>query len=302
MKAAIALNPGSPDVVEVVETETPEPTPGQVLVKVLFASVNPVDAKMVEGAMGNRFPMIVGFDFAGTVDKLGEGVEAFKEGDRVFGQAPWGPPGSFAKYCLAVAEEIAPIPGNMDPAIAACLPVAGTTAHQALFEVGRLGPGETVLIAGASGGVGAFAVQLAKRAGAHVVASASAANREFVTDLGADEYIAYDEVSDYSAAGETDLVLDCVGGDTTEKAGATLKPQGRIVTIANFAVKELPSGIPVHIFQSHPEASVLTELGELVIAGDLKVTIEARFPLDGVREALAKGGSGHARGKVVIKI
>ncbi|RYG81164.1 NADP-dependent oxidoreductase, partial [bacterium] len=280
----------------------PDLAPGRVLVAVKAASVNPVDFKMMAGEMGTPFPLVPGRDLAGIVVEVGEGVEGFAEGDAVFGSAIWGPAGAFAEYAVCDPASLAKIPALLSNELAAALPTAVFTAHTALFSVGRIGQGTRVLIAGASGGVGSLAVQLATRAGAYVVGSASSANRAYITALELDEFLAYDEDPKYDSVHDIDVAFDFVGGETTALAGHTLGKGGRLISIANFELPALPNGTKVEAIQAAPNTRALREAGELVVSGDLKVEIEAVYELDDIRTALERSASHRVRGKLVVTI
>ena len=303
MKAAVAPEAGAPDRIEILDRQMiPEPAPGTVRVHVKYAGVNPVDVKMLAGDLGTLFPYTPGRDLAGTVESLGEDVEQFAEGDIVFGSTPFGPAGSFATYAVCHADGIAKVPDGLALDVAAALPTAVFTAHQALFAHGELKSGERVLIAGASGGVGSMAVQLAKRAGATVVGAASGENEEYVKGLGADEFLDYKQDPEYASVAPVDLVFDLVGGETTAKAARALKPAGRLVSIANFEMERTPGGVPVRSFSAQPDAAALTEVGAAVAAGEITVEIDSEYPLAEAREALDAIATGHTRGKIVLAI
>lgn len=303
MKAARIVQPGPIEHLELGETPTPEPSPGQLLVRVNYAGVNPVDYKMLAGMFGPEFfPLTPGRDLAGTVAALGEGTEGFAIGDRVFGSALWGPAGTFAEEVITDPVHIVATPVGLSEELAAALPTAVITADQALFAHGELKEGERVLIAGASGGVGLMAIQLAKRAGATVVAVASSRNRDVAKEFGADEFVAYDEDPEYASAEPVDLALDLVGGETTARAGRKLKEGGRLVTAANFELTELTNGVKVRSFQAQPDAARLAEVGQLVADGEIEVPIEAEFPLENARDALERSATGRTVGKIVLRV
>ncbi len=303
MKAAVAPEAGAPDRIEILPRQSvPEVAPGTVRVQVRYASVNPVDVKMLAGAFPVPFPFIPGRDLAGIVESVGEGVTGFEPGDAVFGSPPFGPAGAFAQYVVCLPAGLAKIPDGLAFEIAACLPTVVFTAHQALFEHGGLTSGERVLVAGASGGVGSMAVQLAKRAGATVVGSASAKNREYVLGLGADEFLDYGADPEYGSPAQVDLVFDAVGGETTERAARALRAGGRLVTIANFELTETARGVPVRAFQAHPDAGALAEVGALAASGDVRVEIEEAYALEDVQEALERSATGRVRGKLVVEV
>ncbi len=302
MRVAVAKEAGPPESIEFDRVPLPDLAPGRVLVSVKTASVNPVDVKMMAGTMGTPFPLVPGRDLAGIVVGLGEGVEGFEEGDAVFGSTLWGPEGSFADYAVCDPAALAKIPPLLSNELAAALPSIVFTAPQGLFQIGRVVDGTRVLITGASGGVGGMAVQLAKRAGAYVVGTASSRNRAYILGLGADEFLAYDEDPNYDSVTEVEFAFDTVGGDTTAKAGLTLGAGGRIVSIANFELEALTNETPVETFSASPNADALLEVGELVASGDLKVEIEAVYAFDEIREALERIATGRVRGKLVVDL
>lgn len=302
MRVAVAREAGPPESIELDRLPVPELAPGLVLVAVKTASVNPVDFKMMAGHMGTPFPLVPGRDLAGNIVEVGEGVTEFEEGDAVFGSAVWGPAGTFAEYVECDPKGLAKIPALLSNEAAASLPTSVFTAQSALFDVGGIGEGTRILIAGASGGVGGIAVQLAKRAGAYVVGTASSANRAYVLDLGADEFLAYDEDPSYDSVRDIDVAFDFVGGETTAKAGHTLKSGGRIVSIANFELPALTNGTKVDTLQATPNAQALREAGELVASGDLKLEIADVYEFDEIREALVRSAEGRVRGKLVVTI
>src|SRR4051794_17898294 len=212
MQAVMVHETGGPEVLRLEEVDDPQPGDGQEVVRVRAASVNPIDWKYRRGLAPKPLPAILGNDFSG---------------DDVFGVAATG---AYAE--LAVGAVVAPKPASLSPEQAAALPVAGLTAWQALFDRGGLRSGQTALIAGAAGGVGHLAVQFAKRAGARVVGTGSARNREFVLGLGADEYVDYTQQDVAAAVSGVDVALDAVGGDTTASLVPTLREGAVLVTIA----------------------------------------------------------------------
>ncbi len=212
------------------EAAVPAPASGQVLVRVHAAGVNPIDYKLISGQyrdyMPIQFPFIPGRDVSGVVADLGTGVTAFKKGDVVYGTCP---NGSYAEYVNTAVESIAIKPARLTHVEAASIPVAAMTAAQALFDLAHLEAGQSLLIQGGSGGVGTFAIQLAHWKGAHVVATASDANLDYVWRLGADEAIDYHQMPWEALAGRFDVVLDLIGGETQQQSFATLKPGGRLI-------------------------------------------------------------------------
>jgi NADPH:quinone reductase-like Zn-dependent oxidoreductase len=203
--------PGGPDVLGLEEVERPEPRDGEVLIRVRAASVNPVDWKYRRGFVEAELPTVLGRDVSGAVEV--SRADGFAEGDNVFGNVPGG---GYAEFATAPAAAIAKKPADLSHEQAAALPVAGVTAWQGLFDRGGLERGQTVLIAGAAGGVGHLGVQFAKLAGARVIGTASSRNREFVLGLGADEYVDYTEQDVGEAVSGVDVAFDTVGAETTE--------------------------------------------------------------------------------------
>lgn len=302
MRVAIAREAGPPQSIELDRLPVPDLAPGRVLVAVKAASVNPVDIKMMSGTMGTPFPLVPGRDLAGTVIEVGGGVEGLEEGDAVFGSAVWGPAGAFADMVVCDPASLAKIPALLSDEMAAALPTIVFTAHEGLFDRGEIGSGNRVLITGASGGVGGMAVQLAKRAGAYVVGTASTRNRAYVLSLGADEFLAYDEDPEYAGVRDIDLVFDLVGGETTTRAGHTLASGGRLISTANFELPALPNGIPVETYSARPNPAALREVGELVASGELKVEIETVYAFEEIPKALIRSATGRVRGKLIVSL
>src|SRR5437588_314229 len=228
MRAVVVSETGGPEVLSYEEVDPPEPGDGEVLVRVRAASVNPIDWKYRRGIAQRELPAVLGNDISGTIES--SRAEGFVEGDDVFG---WAASGGYADFATASADTIARKPDGVTHEQAAGIPVAGLTAWQALFDRGGLDAGQTALIAGAAGGVGHFAVQLAKHAGARVIGTGSSRNRDFVLELGADEYVDYTQQDVAAAVSDVDLAFDTVGGDTTQSLVPTLRAGGVIVTIAN---------------------------------------------------------------------
>ena len=312
VRRAVASGYGKPAEILSVETvPAPRPGPGEVAVDVRFASVNPVDWKLLEG--GERklfdieFPFRPGCDGAGEVAAAGDGVTAFAVGDRVAFNSPIPTCGAMAGTLAVPAETCGKIPDNVDFKLAAGLPVVAETAQQALFEFGELRAGETVLIHGASGAVGSCALQLAKYAGAAVIATASGENADFVRLLGSDTFIDYrtqafeDAVKEVAPDG-VDLVLDTAGGETTDRSFAVLKRGGRLASVANKPddAKAGAAGVTASMVLMHPSGRRLAELLELAGKGRLSVEIADVKPLAEVAAALEKQKRADFRGKLLI--
>jgi len=301
MKAVVITEYGSNDVVHLVDIDKPSPGAGEVLVKVHAAGVNPIDWKIRGGAgerMGMTLPIRLGGEFVGTIEALGPGVHSFGHGEAVFGMVHTG---AFAEYTLAKADNIVRKPSGLDFIQAAALPLAGTTAWQALFDEAGLSAGQRLLVTGGSGGVGSLAVQFAKAKGAHVTAVASARNAQFVRDLGADAFIDYTSGPFEEAASDVDVVLDTVGGETFQRAFKTLRKGGFMVTVVAFPGDEAER-FEVGVKRSFtvPSAPSLSAIADLVEAGKVTPHIDAVLPLAEIRQALALSEAGHARGKIVL--
>lgn len=280
----------------------PRPRAGEVLVRVRAAGVNPIDWKLRSGRFGQReptAPVIPGFDLSGDVAALGPGVAGFAVGDAVF--AVIDDQGAYAEYAVVPTKQLVRKPANASYAEVAAIPTAGLTALQAVDAL-DLQPGETVVIQGASGGVGHFAVQLAKLEGARVVAVASGANERFVRGLGADEFVDYREQAVEDVVKDADAVLDAVGGDTLAHSYQLLKQGGRILSVAGRmdAAKLAARRLEGRTLGMDGNAADLQRLADLVAAGKLHVEVAKTLPLADARAAHEESETGHARGKIVL--
>ncbi|HEY0939815.1 MAG TPA: NADP-dependent oxidoreductase [Steroidobacter sp.] len=303
MKTALIHAFGGPEQVTLGNADEPLLQPHEVLVRVAAASVNPLDVKIVASYMQQvfpvEFPYAVGTDFSGVVAAIGNQVTNVKMGDRVVGRSSPVRGGAFAQGVVIPAVDLCAPAANMSFEQAAALPTAFGTAWQALFDVGGLQSGQRVLIHAGAGGVGSFAIQLARRAGAHVIATASAANLDLVKELGAHEAIDY-RVQGFSHLSGIELVLDTIGGETLEKSWAVLRPGGRIATLADFAIQGQDGKTGEFVFFKSATAA-LPEAMKMFEAGQLQVVVDSSFALEEVRAALEKVATGHARGKVLIR-
>jgi NADPH:quinone reductase-like Zn-dependent oxidoreductase len=303
MKAIIINEYGDNQVVQLVDAVRPEPGAGELLVRVHAAGVNPLDWKIRDGAgqrMGMRLPIGLGSEIAGTVEQLGQGVTGFKLGDAVFGIIR---SGGFAEYAIASAGEMALMPAGLDFIAGAAVPLGALTAWQALFGLAGLQPGQRLFITNGSGGVGSLALQIAKSMGAHVTAMASSANQAYVRGLGADEFVSHDLELFENTVREMDVVFDTVGGDIFQRAFATLKKGGFMVTAVAFPQDEARQhGVGVARVLCQSDAAQLAAIRTLVEAGGLKAKVGAVLPLADIRQALALVQAGRTRGKVVLQI
>jgi NADPH:quinone reductase-like Zn-dependent oxidoreductase len=296
---------GPPAVLVVDAVDRPEPKAAEVLIRVRAAGVNPIDWKLRAGYMKQFMPLTLpytpGLDVAGTVAGLGEGVTGFAVGDRVFGRGA----GTYADFAVAPATTIARIPEGVSFEQAAPLHVAGETAWVGLFDSAHLETGQRLLVQGGAGGVGAIAVQLGHWKGAYVIATASAANVEFVRSLGADEVIDYTRVNVEDALHDVDVVLDTVGGEVTAHSWGVLRPGGLLVAVAGPPDTHTAEARGVRTSGvGHPPETrpILEELGALVASGDLKPQIGQVFALEDAAQAHAVSETGHGRGRILLKV
>jgi NADPH:quinone reductase-like Zn-dependent oxidoreductase len=298
MRAVLLSETGGPEVLHVQELPRPEPGEGELLVRVRAASVNPIDWKIRRGIRPRDLPVVLGNDISGTVERsLAEG---YAEGDEVFGFAS---SGGYAEYALSPVGAVAKKPAAISHAQAAALPVAGLTAWQAIFDHGGLQSGQTLLVAGAAGGVGHLAVQFGKHTGARVIGTGSSRNREFVLGLGADEYVDYTSQDVAEAVSDADVAFDTVGGETTQQLLGTLREGGVLVTIAGQPPEQEAAtrGVRTEGIYATPKPEQLAEIAGLVATGEVKVEIAETFPLDQVAKAHELSEAGHTRGKLVLE-
>lgn len=299
MRAVVLHETGGPEVLRVEEIDTPEPGEGELLVRVSAASVNPIDWKIRRGVRPRELPVVLGNDVSGTVER--SQAEGFAEGEEVFGFAR---SGGYAEYAVSPVGAVAKKPAGIGHAQAAALPVAGLTAWQAVFDHGGLQQGQTLLVAGAAGGVGHLAIQFAKHAGARTIGTGSARNREFVLGLGADEFVDYTSQDVAEAVSGVDVAFDTVGGETTKTLVPTLREGGVLVTIAAEPPEQEAAerGARALVFSATPKPDQLEEIANLVASGEVKVEIAQTFPLDEIVKAHEQSEAGHTRGKLVLEL
>ena len=307
MKAARAHEYGAPEVLKIEDAPRPEPKEDEILVRVHAAGVNPVDAKVRAGMFkqpGASMPLIPGYDISGVVEKTGAKATKFKAGDEVYAYLSLERGGAYAQCAIAKESELAAKPKTLTHEQAAAVPLAALTAWQALFEKAKLTEGQTVLIHGGSGGVGSFAVQMAKARGAKVIATASAANQDFLKELGADQGIDYRAQKFEEVAKDVDVVLDTVAGETLRRSYDVVKKGGFIVSVLEPPAKaELEKrGIRGTVFLVQPNAQQLAEIAQMIDAKAVKPFVSQTFPLADVQKAHAAIETGHTRGKIVLRI
>ncbi len=281
MRAVLMHETGGPEVLRVEEVPTLEPADGEVLIRVRAASVNPIDWKYRRGLAPKDLPAVLGNDVSGTVAQ--SRAEGFAEGDDVFGISPGG---GYAEFATAPAALIAKKPAGVTHEQAAAIPVAGMTAWQALFDRGGLQRGQTLLVARAAGGVGHFAVQFGKHTGARVIGTGSGRNREFMLEMGADEYVDYTAQDVAEVLSGVDVAFDTVGGETTMMLLATVREGGALVVIAGAPpeVEAAGHGVRAELLIMSPNARQLADIAEIGAAGEVNCGDRRRVPARGCRQ------------------
>jgi NADPH:quinone reductase-like Zn-dependent oxidoreductase len=321
MKAIVQDEYGSADVLRFEDVETPVAGKGEVLLRVGAASAFIGDWHIMTGTpyairlvSGLRAPKqrVRGQDVAGTVEALGEGVTGFRVGDQVFGVGV----GTFAEFATARADRLAPMPTNLSFEEAATVPTTGCTALQGLRKVGKVKSGQRVLVIGAAGGVGSFAVQIAKAVGAHVTGVCSTSKVELVRSIGADEVIDYTREEIVDGARRFDIIFDAAGNREASYLRGALTREGTLVLAGGegggrwlgmgrvMRAKAMSPfvGQKMTNFLGRPKAEDLVVLKDLIEAGKVTPVIGARYPLSDVPDAIRDLGTGHGRGKVVIAV
>jgi NADPH:quinone reductase-like Zn-dependent oxidoreductase len=308
MKAIVIHEYGGPEVLKYEDVPRPEPKENEILVRVIAVGVNPVDGMVRAGMFAKYgrtpFPMIPGYDIAGVVEKTGPKITKFKKGDSVYAYLSLKDGGGYAEYAVATEVEAAPKPKSIGFVEAAGVPVVALTAWQALIDTAKLSAGQTVLIHGGSGGVGSFAIQIAKARGAKVIATASTANEDLLKQLGADVAIDYTKTRFEDVARDVDVVLDSIGKDTLARSYGVVKKGGFIVSlVARPDPTELEKhgihGAPINVESNSGE---LAEIGKLIDDKKIKVIISQVLPLSEAIKAQEQVATGHTRGKIVLKV
>lgn len=295
---------GGADAVSLDQIDPPTPARDEVLVRVHAAGINSFDWKIRDGLLQDVFklplPATLGIELAGEVVEMGADVTRLAVGDRVMGT--WGALGAYADHVAVAASRLTRTPDGLADTVAAAIPVTALTAWQALFDAGGLKRGQTVLIHGAAGGVGGFAVQFARRAGARVIGTAQGMHAAYLRDLGADEVIDYRTSAFWEVARNVDLVLDLVGGEALTQSWQILSKDGAIVsTAAPEIMAQTPTDKRGVWFQMQPDADKLAEVAGLVALGELKAHISEVVELDHAAAAIERNKTGHGPGKTVIR-
>jgi NADPH:quinone reductase-like Zn-dependent oxidoreductase len=308
MKAIVVQKYGGPEVLKYEDAPRPEPKEDQILVRVIAAAVNPVDGMIRSGKFANyfhtTFPLIPGYDISGVVEKTGPKITKFKAGDPVYAYIGLKEGGGYAEYAVATEKEAAPKPKSLTFEEAAAVPLAAETAWQALIDTAKLSAGQTVLIHGGSGGVGSFAIQIAKARGARVIATASTPNQDLLKQLGADVAVDYTKTKFEDVAKDVDVVLDSVGKDTLSRSYGVVKKGGFIVSlVAQPDQVELDKReIRGASLDVKPDADELAKVTKLIEAKKIKPVVSQVLPLSEAAKAQEQAATGHTRGKIVLKV
>lgn len=315
MRAMVIDETGGPEVLTPATVPLPVTAIGEALVRVSAAGVNPIDAKTRAGggAAGliRDYPAILGIDFCGTIVKPAFDAHPFQPGDEVYGLVSVPRlSGSYAEYLTVPVVAIAGKPASLSAAQAAAVPCAALTAWGCIVTTGAVQPGQRVLVHAAAGGVGHVTVQLAKRAGAHVVATASERNADWLRSLGADEVIDYRSTRFEEETGDIDLVVDLVGNvqdDTGTRSLRVLRPGGLLINVPTgswpeFRADAAAAGMRATDIKALSDTASLTAIAELVDAGELTVHVDREFPLDEAADAHRLLEEGHTRGKIVLRV
>lgn len=308
MRAIKQFAYGGPEVLEAVEIDRPTPGPGEVLVRVRAAGVNPADWKIRAGTV-RRFgdpPLTLGMDLSGVVEAVGGGTTRFRPGDEVYGcAAP--PNGAYAEYVVTPEELLAAAPSGVDHVAAGALPVAALTAWQPLVKVAAVGAGQRVLVHAAAGGVGHLAVQVAKARGAYVIGTARESKHAFLRELGADELVDYTTTDFAATVRDIDVVLDPISGDYGPRSLDSLRPGGILIDVRatgpdRTAVRSQATARDLRFveFRFSPSGADLASIADLVEQGSLRAAVDRVLPLEAAAEAHELGETNRTRGKIVL--
>ena len=308
MKAVFVHEFGGPEVLKYEDAPRPEPKDDEILVRVIAAGVNPVDAYARQGMLAKRGldnrPSIIGYDIAGVVEKTGANAKKFKTGDAVYSYLSVMRGGGYAEFAVAKESETALKPRNINFVEAAAVPLAATTAWQALVDTAKIDKGQTVLIHGGSGGVGSFAIPIAKARGAKVIATASTAHQDLLKQLGVDQAIDYTTTKFEDMVKDVDVVLNCVRADALGRSYGVVKKGGIIVSITDEPDQTecTKHGIRGSRLGANPDAKVLEELTKLIEARKMTPIVSQTFPLAGASKAHQQIETHHTLGKIVLKV
>ncbi|MBA6250948.1 NADP-dependent oxidoreductase [Colwellia sp. MB3u-55] len=309
MKAAYIKQYGNVENLIIGDLPKPRISASQVLIKVKAAGVNPVDFHIRNGMLKDsgthELPLVLGWDAAGIVSEVGQHVTDFKLGDEVYVYSPLTEQGAQAEYLAVNADVVAHKPVSLNFIQSAAVPLAALTALQALTTHGELQKGQKVLIHNASGGVGSFAVQIAKNIGAYVIATGSQAKKDFIMGLGADEFIDYKQDNFEQHVFDMDLVFAAVGGNNiVERSLAVIKPNGRLISLLDEIDEKKAQSQNIHYARMivEPSRIGLNIITDMLEVNQLQVTIDSVFSLDDAKQAMSKSESARTTGKIVIEV
>lgn len=308
---AIAITAfGGPDQLKLVDLPVPACGPDQVLINVQAAGVGMWDVKMRQGRVtleGQHFPLVLGWESAGIIEQVGTLVKGLDAGTPVICATYQVGIGHYAHTVVVPADLVAPAPSSLDALHAAALPINGLTAYQAIHDLLKVQKGETLLITGAAGGTGTFAVQLAVRVGTHVIVTARRENHPYLRKLGATELIDYTRTDFADVVHAThpegiDAVLDCVGGKTAARSLKVVREGGRLVTIVDLEQVTRRRHVDTHVLYFRPDGRQLAKLTKLVDQGQLTVHLDQVFPFEQAKQAHERLETRHHQGKIVLNM
>ena len=308
MKAVVVNDYGGPEVLKYQDAPRPEPKADEILVHVMAAAINPVDTYVRQGMFAKRGidnrPLILGYDISGVVEKTGADAKKFKPGDKVYCYLSVMRGGGYAEYAVAKESETGLKPKNINFVEAAAVPLAGTTAWQALVDSAKIEKGQKVLIHGGSGGVGSFAIPIAKARGTKVIATASTVHQPTLQQLGVDQAIDYTTTKFEDIVKDVDVVLNCVRADALGRSYGVVKKGGTIVSITDEPDQTecAKRSLTCSRMGAHPDAKVLEELAKLIEAGKMKPIVSQTFPLADAIKAHQQIETHHTLGKIVLKV
>lgn len=304
MKAVRIHEFGESEVLKYEDVPEPQPGPGEIRIRVIAAGVNPMDWKIRKGLVGEMpLPMIIGLDVAGVVDAPGQGEVVFQSGEEVFAKVSIGQ-GGYAEYTAVNVSQVARKPRSIGFIESAAIPTAGLAAWQSLFDIAGLEKGQSVLIHGAAGGVGSFAVQFARWKGAYVIGTASGQNEQFLKSIGADEVIDYKNQRFEDVVGNLDVVLDTIGGDTFERSWGVLKPGGFLVSTVAGIPEGAPEkhGVRAKTLMTRSDGGELAQIAAIIDEQQIKPMVTTVLPLSEAQKAHEMSESRHTRGKIVLRV
>lgn len=308
MKAVRYHEYGGPEALVVEQVQKPEPGPGQVLIRIHAASVNPVDWRLREGQMKEfipvQFPATVGRDLAGTIEAVSEGVQDLRPGDEVFAVMPREAFGAYAEYASLDQSAVALKPKTLNFVQAASLPMSALTAWQGIVEAGGVKAGDSLFVHAAAGSVGSLAVQIAHALGAHVTAAASAASRSRVEGYGVQRFVDYEAERFENAAHDQHIVLDTLAGDVQARSWSLLRPNGIMVSTLGIADRDEGRRLDVRATSivCTPNAGQLGRVAEMIDAGKIRPNVGAVMPLDDAAQAQELNRTGQVKGKIVLTV